>query len=1047
MSNVVGEPFAPFVAEQINIRQNTHGAIDRSLEDLQVLNQKTAWIKLASGVGLTQSKLVTKSFTNIGDGIDLARRYVLFGGVSSLNEATSNGKTYDYLRQRGTPYQGQTTRDNVIDSLTGMYNVNANELTVNQDFGYVPMPGIESADIKNLNRGSIKKAEIKLKAYNKEQFDILDVLYMRLGYTVLLEWGNSLYKNNESKIIRDYFTLVEAEDGIFQKETQTHRDMLSKIEGYRTKYNGNYDGLLAKVSNFNWDFNPDGSYDINLTLISLGDVIESLKTNITPPSKSLKFVSSFLQTLESGETQPTTIETSAKNNVISANMLYYKIYATNNDIHDQEPEIFYNLVNDTIGIGNFVNIPSQFSITSEEFNFSKKFSSLEDAQTYADNFEKGLRVIDNWEWNRTKQLETRWQGPIGKLSIDGKLSVDVSLSTQSTNGDVIYFKYDNDTETDIEDSGFYMRLGYLLHIIDNECIPRTGTDKEADRLINIDYSALDSKMLCYPNQYSFDPQVCLVRSIVHNKTENIADLFPQLQIWREGQTGFAYTMNIYVNFVAIQDAIDSNLDDRGNLALYPFLETICTKINESLGGINNLEPIIDEEENKIRIIDGSYSYDNIEKEPYTLEVYGYNGSSPVSTFVRNLNLKTEITPEYATMITVGATAGGYVKGTDGTMFSRWNKGINDRFKEKYVSPNKETADNPDEVRDDFYTNVYVAGTNMIGYKSVDGSRSLDPDIISSNVAFATEYYKYLNAKLQERNPDFSPTTIGFVPFVLGVTVDGISGIKIYNKLNVNTSFLPTNYPKTLNFIIKAVNHKLSNQDWETTLETVVIPQTMKTIDSYRELKDLINEHMGLLSTQGGPVVNALTAPFSNPALIAPSKSQTGSELEIKTKKASITWFTETPGNINRLTCGKGTYNAAYKLAKSLKTISFPAKDGNDAFSNVLRTHLYELGIYTKESLTPVLTNANRNISRAKANEITKLANYGDVLVYFALPAGIENDRKSGGGFHAQIYTGNQYKEGVWSSSLPGNYGANWVYGEATKNFNMYWFRIKDEYKK
>jgi hypothetical protein len=40
--------------------------------------------------------------------------------------------------------------------------------------------------------------------------------------------------------------------------------------------------LLAKVSNFDWSFNPDGSYDINLTLISLGDVIESLKTNVSP---------------------------------------------------------------------------------------------------------------------------------------------------------------------------------------------------------------------------------------------------------------------------------------------------------------------------------------------------------------------------------------------------------------------------------------------------------------------------------------------------------------------------------------------------------------------------------------------------------------------------------------------------------------------------------------------------------------------------------------------------------------------------------------------
>jgi hypothetical protein len=50
MGNVVGEPFEKYVADQINIRQNLHGKINRTGEDLAVLNSKTAWVKLASGV-------------------------------------------------------------------------------------------------------------------------------------------------------------------------------------------------------------------------------------------------------------------------------------------------------------------------------------------------------------------------------------------------------------------------------------------------------------------------------------------------------------------------------------------------------------------------------------------------------------------------------------------------------------------------------------------------------------------------------------------------------------------------------------------------------------------------------------------------------------------------------------------------------------------------------------------------------------------------------------------------------------------------------------
>ena len=45
---------------------------------------------------------------------------------------------------------------------------------------------------------------------------------------------------------------------------------------------GNYGGLFGKITNFKWTFNPDGSYDITITVVSLGDVIESLKANITP---------------------------------------------------------------------------------------------------------------------------------------------------------------------------------------------------------------------------------------------------------------------------------------------------------------------------------------------------------------------------------------------------------------------------------------------------------------------------------------------------------------------------------------------------------------------------------------------------------------------------------------------------------------------------------------------------------------------------------------------------------------------------------------------
>jgi hypothetical protein len=145
-----------------------------------------------------------------------------------------------------------------------------------------------SADIKTLTRGSLKKATVKLTANNKQQFDIIDLLYMRLGYTVLLEWGNSIYTTNgfDKEILRN--TLIE-EKFFKSAGSNSYFTFLKDIEGKRDKYKGNYDALLGKVSNFNWSFNTDGSYDIELTIISLGDVIESLKSNLSVDKLTNKF--------------------------------------------------------------------------------------------------------------------------------------------------------------------------------------------------------------------------------------------------------------------------------------------------------------------------------------------------------------------------------------------------------------------------------------------------------------------------------------------------------------------------------------------------------------------------------------------------------------------------------------------------------------------------------------------------------------------------------------------------------------------------------------
>lgn len=388
---VVGEELNDYVITQINRRQSLHGSgvntEFRTDNQLNVLNSNTSWIKLASGVSITDSqrlKDIGFSQTQVEDNIrlGLAKRNILFGGVASLVDV--NGRPFDKLQQR----EGFLPRNNNSSYTYGSY-------------GFSPMPGIESADIKTLNRGSIKKATVKLKANNREQFEILDLLYMRLGYTVLLEWGNSLFVDNkygQKTVLRS--TLIEDEFFTIKESKGSYLDILPKIEAKRREWSANYDGLLGKISNFNWSFNVDGSYDIELTIISLGDVIESLKTNISVDKGTLKFLQNTgklepTTTPDEAPATPDVLEENKSSNTI-ASMLYVWKYL-NNDAYRGDLINIKSGDGQTYSIGSYL-VPTQeggdtsvVATSTVEVEFTIKYTTPEE---YKETSERQRKFAD-----------------------------------------------------------------------------------------------------------------------------------------------------------------------------------------------------------------------------------------------------------------------------------------------------------------------------------------------------------------------------------------------------------------------------------------------------------------------------------------------------------------------------------------------------------------------------------------------------------------------------------------------------------------------------
>ena len=383
------------------------------------------------------------------------------------------------------------------------------------------------------------------------------------------------------------------------------------------------------------------------------------------------------------------------------------------------------------------------------------------------------------------------------------------------------------------------------------------------------------KTFTTPNHISLDPSICIFQQ------PNFQPFFGNPASDRERKTyvyeglkdcavGNKYlkTMNIYLNVDNLLDKVKSS----SKLNLYDFLESVCNDLNKALGSINNFEVVIDNDTNILKILDstkipGAISPQNVEP----LVVYGYSGinNKNVSTFVRKLDLKTQITKEYATMITIGATAGGNSPGEEATAFSKWNIGIVDRFNPEIIDPNGAavTPPTPTEKLQEYLQAYYLGGYgypmgllyNFIGtryestFELIPRSSLFDETIITNNIKYFSDYYQTQLAKQYDNGKGTSSPSVGFLPFGINITIDGLSGFKIYNKLEVDTRFLPSNYPESLEFVITGVEHNIDGNDWTTEIKTLAVP---------------------LSATYNSPNINAPTRNTSTPPSTPPTSSGT-----------------------------------------------------------------------------------------------------------------------------------------------------------------------------
>jgi len=460
MADIIGMGFDEYVQKQVLKRQEKLRYGQTDLDVIRWNNTNNAFLRLTSGVN------VSEDFVKNNLGLDpstykdssLAKHFKLFAAQAYDKD---NDK---YSFTKGVGYNFQSSYGFADPTYTS--------------YGLVPPPGLISANIKALNRGSLREATIQIQCNNLQQFQIIEALYLRLKYSILLEWGHSLYFNNDGELINSTHDL--SDEFLSGKYNQTK--VLSKIQEEKKVSDGNYDAFFGLVTNFEWTVRPDGGYDVTLIARAAGDVIESLKLNTNSSFDSnvapILGTSGSASTLLERDRYKTTL-----NRILSAIALnVVPGYETSSPpLQDYAHGI--TDANLSFALNNN-KLSSTTGLTPAKY------------QTFVDNgkYNNLLTGYEAKTWTFQKLSEGYWNNQ------------------------------------------HYIKLGALLRIIDSFLTIYNDQDND-DPLFKIDYNFTNNFCFTIPGHASVDPKVCLIPI----NTENSANALKAGKVFYEDTT-YAYSV-------------------------------------------------------------------------------------------------------------------------------------------------------------------------------------------------------------------------------------------------------------------------------------------------------------------------------------------------------------------------------------------------------------------------------------------------------------------------------------------------------------------------
>ena len=853
--NILGEGFPKYVREQVKVRQQKLGENPISNASIIKNDGKTSWIKLASSVNLNPQAQRELSITaDLPENIErqnyLARSLVLFNGVYNGFLGTFNSGINGPSLWNGEVTNtdtGNIAGSGTVSTQGGAYGFGGFEQGAN------PMPGILDFVVTPRNRGGIRDATINIQANNIRQFQLLESLYLRLGYHVLIEWGWSNYFNNEGDLVTREDTESPVMTNFIRSEQSEYYKILDLISVEKEKSNGNYDALLGRVVNFTWTLRDGGGYDISIRILSAGDILESLKLPNLPTSELALAENQLKATNKQEETTITpTPEILAKTPEANKSSLHRWLWLID---HMLTPNVDRsgNKIDSLIMEGSIEDWRNAyFTIYKNEFGISPKFREASEPGFRGQGF-VGYYLTDLIPGiDARNEVKTSYgiaKPPrIGAFYGEFRTEVTEMLSKN-------YQRINN-----------YISFGTLLGFISktlmyyNQDTEQPIIDIDFDLNSNYCYTYPIVPSLCNTTTLSIRDEICLVNSyayISEDGVSSIKKLWPsvaplQIEPFNQDSTkSFGRTMAIQISMNAIRRCADAAYDNiEHSINLNNFLNNLLTEINSCFYGTINLVTQIDPDTNILYILDLSQIPDidslGVDTTLTKFRVSGFNLGE--ASFLKEVSITSEISKNIANQLVIGAQQSGNVVSNVPTGLTSFNKGYTDRVFTKKLDSyqtkknqqlerlNQQKAEEIKRLQELTALKIFLSQYGIYAeYIKLAIESKLPSDTTKA------QYYNCVESivkwELSSITSDLNTTTDGsgqttfqgqnppgYIPISLNLTMEGLAGIKLFNKFTISEEYLPFSYRNAFDFIIKGISHEVNNNYWTTKIESLCVPK-------------------------------------------------------------------------------------------------------------------------------------------------------------------------------------------------------------------------------